>query len=112
MNYAVFQINLTNEQVNEVNTSKDYPAFYKAYLDTTFRPTQESVLAARGMYEQVAVIEAADLEGVFHIGNMGPEEKITRLAPMHSVSVGDVVVDEDGNAFVVASFGFDPIVGF
>jgi hypothetical protein len=59
-----------------------------------------------GYYNQVALIEADSLEGVFHVGNVGPEESITRLAPMYSVSVGDVVEDEQGVQSVVASFGF------
>ena len=40
---------------------------------------------------------------------MGPEQNIERLAQMSSVSVGDLIVDEDGDKYVVASFGFDPV---
>ena len=43
---------------------------------------------------------------MFKIGNIGPEEKITRIAPMHSVSVGDVIRDDRGRCFVVSSIGF------
>ena len=57
-------------------------------------------------YEIVCEIEAADLDEVFEIGNIGPEEKITRIAPMHSVSVGDVIRDDRGRCFVVAPIGF------
>ena len=57
-------------------------------------------------YDIVCEFEAADLDEVFKIGNIGPEEKITRIAPMHSVSVGDVIRDDRGRCFVVSSIGF------
>ena len=57
-------------------------------------------------YEIVCEIEAANLDEVFEIGNIGPEEKITRIAPMHSVSVGDVIRTDRGRCFVVSNFGF------
>ena len=60
----------------------------------------------RGYYTHVSNITADNLEGVFHVGNMGPEENIERFLPMHSVSVGDIVEDQLGHKSVVASFGF------
>tara|TARA_X000001316_G_C911659_1_gene26836 strand:+ start:404 stop:739 length:336 start_codon:yes stop_codon:yes gene_type:complete len=57
-------------------------------------------------YKVVCEIEAVDLNEVFEIGNIGPEEKITRLDRMHSVSVGDVIQDDQNRLFVVSSFGF------
>ena len=66
----------------------------------------KDVERAAYLYSHVSNIEAADLNGVFHIGNVGPEENIERLAPMFSVSVGDIIVDEAGIASVVDSFGF------
>lgn len=61
-------------------------------------------------YSAVAKIDAATLDQVFEIGNIGPESLIERLDRMHSISVGDVIVDEAGTKFVVSSFGFDEIV--
>ena len=57
-------------------------------------------------YEHVADLEATTLDEAFEVGNIGPEEKITRIAPMHSVSVGDVIRDDRGRCFVVSSIGF------
>ena len=57
----------------------------------------------------MAKIQTASAIEVFHIGNMGPEESIERLSQMHSISVGDVLVDEEGQCIVVAPIGF---VGF
>ena len=41
----------------------------------------------------------------FEAGNIGPEDRIERLAQMHSVSVGDVLVDDEG-AWLVMSLGY------
>ncbi len=57
-------------------------------------------------YEIVGEIEANDLDEVFHIGNVGPESSIKRIKKMHSVSVGDVIRDEDGKCFIVQPAGF------
>jgi len=58
-------------------------------------------------YEEVCQIEAEDLNEVFEIGNIGPEEKITRLDRMHSISVGDVIANVYQELFVVKGFGFE-----
>lgn len=58
-------------------------------------------------YKEVCTIEAEDLNEVFEIGNIGPEEKITRLDRMHSVSVGDVIQDDLNRLFVVKGIGFE-----
>lgn len=58
------------------------------------------------MYRPVADIEANDLDEVFHIGNIGPAEKIDAYDKMKSISVGDIICDENGNYMVVGQFGF------
>ena len=60
-------------------------------------------------YTKVAEVVADDLEHVFEVGNIGPEDRITRFDKMNSISVGDIIVDADGNCSVVASFGFTPL---
>ena len=62
-------------------------------------------------YEHVADLDASDLNEAFQIGNIGPEEAYTRYKPMHSVSVGDILVTEDNSVHIVASFGFDKLEG-
>jgi len=59
-------------------------------------------------YQEVCEIEADSLDEVFEIGNIGPEEKIRRFdfAPMHSISVGDVIMNEMNELFVVQPLGF------
>lgn len=108
--YSLYQIRLSDELVNQVNAVKDgnYPAAYLNYLDALCHGNTSKAIIA-GQYSKVAEIEAKSLDGVFHIGNVGPEEKITRLADMHSVSVGDIIGDPAGKFHVVASFGFNEI---
>jgi len=60
-------------------------------------------------YVHVADLDANSLNEAFEIGNIGPEEKYTRYTRMHSVSVGDILVEENGQAHIVASFGFEEI---
>ena len=62
-------------------------------------------------YEHVANLDAEDLNEAFQIGNIGPEEAYTRFKPMHSVSVGDILVDENNDVHIVASFWFDKLEG-
>jgi len=62
-------------------------------------------------YEHVANLDAEDLNEAFQIGNIGPEEAYTRFKPMHSVSVGDILVDDNNDVHIVASFGFDTLEG-
>ena len=107
--FKLFQVHLTDEEVNQVNaTGHDSVPKQKARLQASvFGDPSEAI--AGGFFEHVANIDAETLEGVFHIGNMGPEEKIERLAPMFSTSDGDVVEDPEGKQWVVASCGFDPV---
>lgn len=66
-----------------------------------------------GVYQIVATVEAVALDHVFELLNMpysAEEEKafLKRRAPMHSLSVGDIVViNRTMAAFIVAPIGFD-----
>ena len=112
--YKIWQINLTDEEIDTINAIGDHGAVPKNLLrmkiEMSFgKPVGDLVKEAfeKGYYEHVSNITADSLEGVFEIGNIGPEENIERFAPMHSLSVGDVVLDQDGMFHMVASFGFD-----
>lgn len=100
--FTVLQINLCDEQY-------DNHAIRELYLDTIMSPTDKAIADAFSLYEKVAVIEADSLDGVFTVGNVGPEENIERLAPMHSVSVGDIIISEVGDMAYVAPYGFNRI---
>ena len=102
MKYTVYQINLSD---------KDYEngVLREMYLDTIMDPTVEAIEKASKMYARVAEIAANDFEEVFEIGNIGPVECIQKFQPMHSVSVGDVIVREDGVTKFVAPFSFKSV---
>lgn len=114
--YKIYQINLTDDEIDTINAAGSHHAVPKNVLrldiNMSFgKPVGHLVKEAfeKGYYEHVSNITADSLEGVFHVGNMGPEENIERFAPMHSLSVGDVVEDADGIRHMVASFGFDKV---
>jgi hypothetical protein len=109
--FTVYQINFTREEVDMINSGGLHNE-YSMYLDTICCPTMAAIEKARSLYKPVAEIVAEDLEDVFHIGNMGPENKIKRLREMHSLSVGDVIKDEQGNAVYVDTFGFQAVAAF
>jgi hypothetical protein len=116
MKYKIFQINLTDEEIDTINAADDHGAVPKNVLRMKIdMPFGEPVGAmvkealAADYYTHVGNITANDLEDVFNVGNIGPEENIERLDRMSSLSVGDVVEDENGVRHVVASFGFEEI---
>jgi hypothetical protein len=60
-------------------------------------------------YTKVAEVVADDLQHVFEVGNIGPEDRITRFDKMTSISVGDIIADADGNRWAVMDVGFMPL---
>jgi len=114
MKYKLYQIKLTSAEVDQVNeTGHNSVPKQKAKMDMIMCNEDINVPASQafkdGYFEHVANINANDLEDVFEVGNIGPEEQIERFKPMHSVSVGDIVIDESGNKSVVASLGFQNV---
>jgi hypothetical protein len=115
MKYKIFQIQLTDAEVAMINANgHDSVPKQKLRLDISMSFGEpigglvKEALAA-DYYTHVGNITANDLEDVFNVGNIGPEENIQRLDRMSSLSVGDVVEDENGVRHVVASFGFEEI---
>ena len=114
MLFTVYQIQIADSVYNEVNrlgheaAAEVYPE-YRAYMDCLFRGSKKYKPEYAEYFKPVCTIEAANLNRVFDIGNIGPEESITRLLPMHSISVGDIIEDEQGRRVMVDSFGFGEI---
>ena len=129
--FKVFQIQLTDAEVAMINANgHDSVPKQKLRLNISMsfgEPVGGLVkeAIAADYYTHVGNITANDLEDVFNVGNIGPEENIERLGRMSSLSVGeialdvpvrmsslsvgDVVEDENGVRHVVASFGFEEI---
>ena len=114
MKFAIYQIRITDAEVDLINATGDFNSVpkKKAKIDMEFDFAGHKIggLAdaawEAGYYTHVANIEADGYNEVFQIGNIGPEENIERLQRMHSISVGDVIVGEDGTLAVVAPIGF------
>ena len=112
--YKLYQIHLTDAEIDLIN-AEGHDAVHKQSLklDMGLKKHDTGAVAgdafSRGYYTHVSNITSTNLEGVFAVGNMGPEECIERLAPMYSVSVGDIVEDPEGVKHVVANFGFKPV---
>jgi hypothetical protein len=114
--FALFQIQITQDMRDHINTFgwealSDLPAF-ETKQELSIRGSSKFVPVRHDIFfEQVSTITAENLEDVFRVGNLGPEDQIERFAPMHSPSIGDVVVDmENGRSFMVDPFGFERIV--
>jgi len=109
MKYKLYQIQLTNDEVKRANAGEYIPrvaAWRNLLMGDEYKPEY------REFYEHVATIEAENLDEVFEFGNIGPESKIERHSSMHSVSVGDIIVDENGAAFMVLGIGFGELSEF
>lgn len=89
---------------------KDGNFVSREMADKHFKITRGDVTPSdlRNLYgTPVCTIKAKNLDEVFEIGNIGPEEKITRLNKMHSVSVGDIIDDSTtGKRYIVSPLGF------
>ncbi len=110
-NYTLFQNNLSFEQKKKLNTIENQDDwmkvdFYKRYMNAKFRGSDITEFLV-----PVAEVQARDLEHAFEVGNIGPEDNIKRTSvPMYSISVGDVLYDQDAKEYHrVDSFGFSQV---
>lgn len=103
MKYEVWQINIAEDRGSRNPESPDYSPKVEASSRAMFDGYDAVDMH---YYEHVANIEAENLDDVFRIGNIGPESAIERLAPMHSVSVGDLIKDGKNGMWSVEPIGF------
>lgn len=64
-------------------------------------------LLKQGKYRPVARFNVQSKDEVFHASNLGDESVIERIERMHSVSVGDIIEDDQGMQWIVSPMGFD-----
>lgn len=98
-------------EINQIKSTeeaeKQYPAL-AVHRAVSFSGAKNWKPEYIQFYEVVAEVRTADLEQLFEICNIGPENKIERLARMHSASVGDIV--QDGRTFhMIDPHGFTKI---
>ena len=117
MTYAIYQFHMSREaadKVNAVGWGGDFGEFateVEIQREVKFEGSEGFRPEMSEYYELVALVEARDLEDVFKIGNIGPDEAITRVADrMHSISVGDIVeCHKTGVCFMVEPTGFSEV---
>jgi hypothetical protein len=112
MKYEVFQIRLSdacrdaieicNRTGSPERAAELYPE-YRAHMNASLGKYQDGDFR---YYSLVSTIEATSLQEVFDIGNIGPESAIERHRPMHSISVGDIILDSEQRFHLVAPIGF------
>ena len=111
MKFAVYQIILSKADIAAINageTNTKFTAKTKMSMDFDGHKIAGLAYAAveDNLYSHVANITAVDYNDCFEVGNIGPEANIERLGRMQSLSVGDVIVNEDGTCAVIANKGF------
>jgi len=107
--FTVFQIVIDKDLSDLINKEGwDAHAKSKAYMQAQL-DGDVNLGVQNNCYTKVAEVVADDLEHVFEVGNIGPEDRITRFEKMTSISVGDIITDADGNCWAVMNVGFMPL---
>ena len=104
----VYQIRLTDAEVDAINRGEETEKS-KAYFGRSF----DSTFKAENFqhYDHVADVFTDDKEEAFSLMNLWDDcSKVTLVdGGCPSMSVGDILVMEDGSKFRCASMGFDLI---
>ena len=101
----IHQVQLTDELYRSINAGEDTPEVH-AFHASKFGKVEEA--ERLGMFEKVAEVDTDNLEEAFCIMNRFSDEdleRITKVSPYHSMSVGDIAV-KDGVRYLCASIGF------
>lgn len=104
----VYQIQLTDLEITVANEGGSTPKL-EAYFDRSFDSTFKTENFQ--YYTHVANVFTDDMEYAFELMNLwdGSNNIVEKLGRCSSMSVGDVLVMEDGSMHRCASFGFDKI---
>lgn len=100
----VFQI-VIDSNLSDLINSEGWDCHVKAKSYLLAQDGDAKIALQNGCYTHVANIVADDINHAFEAGNIGPEDRIERLAQMRSVSVGDILVDSEG-AWLVMPVGY------
>ena len=100
----VFQI-VIDKDLSDLINSEGWDCHVKAKSYLLAQDGDAKIALQNGCYTHVANIVADDINHAFEAGNIGPEDRIERLAQMRSVSVGDILVDDEG-AWLVMPVGY------
>jgi len=113
--YKLFQISVPREQMLEVNrlgwaeAFKKYP-LVEAQQALCMGGSESWVTSYDSLFTHVADLAADNLEEAFRLHNFQEEDKITRYARQHSLSVGDILVGEYGDAHMCDNSGWTQLM--
>lgn len=106
----VYQIQMSNAEIDAINRgeeSEKSKAFFSKMFDSGFKPEIFQ------FYTHVANVDVDGFEQAFRAMNLWEDDenfdRVERLVPCQSMSVGDIVADHDGTLYRCASFGFKKI---
>ena len=105
----VYQIRLTDADHHLSDCGVITPRI-KAYFDRMFDHTFKAENFQ--YYDHVANIKTQDFETAFELTNLWNDpSRVEKLGRCSSMSVGDILEDDDGKLYRCASFGFDALEG-
>jgi hypothetical protein len=108
--FKIMQIVMTDAEVDAINEGIDVPRYNvwkdaMTYGGNALKSVYDGLV--EGYYEHVATITADNVDDAYMISNVGhKEDQIERHTEMHSLSVGDIIVTEEGEQILVDTFGF------
>ena len=104
----VFQI-VIDKHLSDLINKEGWDCHVKAKSYVEAQEGRASIALANGCYTQVANIVADDINHAFEVGNIGPADRVNKItSTMRSVSVGDILVDDEG-AWLVMPVGFKEV---
>lgn len=111
MKFKLFQIHLedlVNAPSNPTPCSKNIA--WIAYTQASFVADVKLGLEKQ-LFKHVANIEAGDITGAFEVGSAGQEDSQLQCVEerVHSVGVGNILVDENNQGYVCHCYGWKPL---
>ncbi len=109
--FKLYQI-VINEKLSDLINKFDWGCHVTAQAYRNACDGDPSLGIANGCYTNTADLTCKDLDHCYEVGNIGPNEFINKrysegeLAGVRSVSVGDLLEDEDGLLHLVDQIGF------
>jgi len=94
--YQIYQVPFESDLMRDV--------FFYDEDSTIYNMPDAQAAFSAGEYKCVGSVEANDLADVVTVGNLGGMPKGAR-----SLSVGDIIVTESADVYIVAPFGFDEL---
>ena len=104
----LFQI-VIDKDLSKLINKEGWDCHVKAKAKILSMEGNPSIGIQHKCYSHVANIIADDLEHAFEAGNIGPADRVEKIAPkMTSVSVGDIIEDDTGT-WMCDSFGWKEV---